>query len=1319
MKFINKYINKSFFCMTTVLFLLLATGCEGVDDWTDLEELKTIFDSKDDSKSDGPFKRYSIPVLSSEPLVEFVVDSKSKYSILYSKEIRKICDYTKIPYNIINLSSWNTAHKISATTRVLVIYDTSKLDDASTAVLLDFVSKGGTLFIPYAIEDRRNSFLIGIKPEALYITNIKASGWYFNTPFLPNLKGRSYLKDLTFYGFAAQNFSNKIKVLATALNDPSYPAIIENSIGNGKVLLYNTSGEFLKADRGFIFAGILKGLEGIPYPVANTATIFLDDFPSPQYDIKAEPIQSEMNLFTSDFVQKVWWPDMSALAKQYKIPYSAMLTFDYRNKIIPPFTLDQWNTRKIKTGNKVEALTDWLVNDVAKNKHELAFHGYNHVSLTKELWKNQMFIETSMNTVKKKWDISNYGKLPTTYVPPSNIIDKEGILQLKKAMPSLKYMCSLYLGQTSDGGNREFDYDPYHKDFFDYPRISSGFYLNDDERYNLQSMYLITGVWTHFVHPDDVYQIPATANKSAGDYALRNSSNLGWHKTKGSDNAMFPEFKKFMEQQTGTYPQMRFVSANDAGKIVMNWRASRYTHTAENGFFTVKEINPEQDKKQYWFMYGSPTNANRIESQLKSQGVLYTKSPFVDGYLYSVYSNKPQLKVIDIDYKGPREKAQQVLMAQQAKAAFNKYLIDVKVFRYGVDWNIEEREKMEFEDLKKKIFNSPVIDSVKWNKYAKKMSWDEKRDEVWKVYEDYVTNNYTKENVLYSKELDRLIGYPNDISREKWMSEQMKVTPKDTELLNSYIANYNTPENQDKIKSTLKALIGLDTTNKSYKNYIKHLLDTNPKEAREELKDTQPNLNLDELIAPIAWLFADNDEFHKAYEWAGLTKDIDFLTRMNWLIEKKDYQFLESEYLAYIDANPTDMKVKARMSEVYHELGRFKDSWKLANSMTECEEKETVRKILNTDVVFEKQNLQDFLISYESELFYPDILKKLRKENRLRNGNYIDVLSSVQTNLSQPAIFKNIGSYNFYDKKENIHSLGATYDKFYKIDIKKKYDSNYDNALTGVQYKYTTAAKDNKPQYWSRLRLAINQTADPYFQFGVGINYSKNKTFRSSEINFFPVENAAGMNQKIYQGRLNIYQEFYILKKINVNALFESNYYTNSFLSKDTIDTNPIINPNKIALSRQIIRDLGDNKSEVTTFDDAIDAAATIKFMYNDGEIKKSKLIPYLETQFSIGSRDLSIGYPYWMIKHRLYGGLGLGWELNVKNFTSKIEGGYFIDDFSKTFTRVTENATYQLFDYTMLTLNIEVFIQSKYYSNSVQFGLKHNLKKKAKKIFQ
>ena len=123
---------------------------------------------------------------------------------------------------------------------------------------------------------------------------------------------------------------------------------------------------------------------------------------------------------TSDFVTKVWWPDMNKSAQEFHIPYAAMLTFDYRNKIDPPFTLDQWNSRKIKTNNRTEALPDWLVGELKKGNHELAFHGYNHVSLTKKMWPNAEMIENSMSAVRKKWELSNYGKFPTTYVPPSN-----------------------------------------------------------------------------------------------------------------------------------------------------------------------------------------------------------------------------------------------------------------------------------------------------------------------------------------------------------------------------------------------------------------------------------------------------------------------------------------------------------------------------------------------------------------------------------------------------------------------------------------------------------------------------------------------------------------------------------------------------------------------------------------------------------------------------------------------------------------------------------------------------------------------------------
>jgi hypothetical protein len=99
-------------------------------------------------------------------------------------------------------------------------------------------------------------------------------------------------------------------------------------------------------------------------------------------------------------------------------------------------------------------------------------------------------------------------------------------------------------------------------------------------------MYLYTGIWTHFVHPDDVYQIPETADKTSAGYSLRNQYHLGWKKSKNSNKAFFPEFKSFLKQFTMTYPQMRFVNGGAGGNLVMNWRASRYSHKSEKGLYT-------------------------------------------------------------------------------------------------------------------------------------------------------------------------------------------------------------------------------------------------------------------------------------------------------------------------------------------------------------------------------------------------------------------------------------------------------------------------------------------------------------------------------------------------------------------------------------------------------------------------------------------------------------------------------------------------------------------------------------------------------------
>lgn len=1311
--------KKSWFTFASAAVLALSlVSCEGLDDWSDLTEVGNLFNDDSDNTKNPDFIRYSLPGMSATPAVEYLHDGQN-YSKFFLSHIQKACDYTKVPFRSVAVSSFTAP---AATTRVLVVHDTRKLSNAQIDKLLEFVSQGGTLFIPFALEDHRMAYLYGFKPDAEFDTDAKSNGIRFTTPIFPSMKGLTVYENVPSFGFARQNFSNKVKVLATAANNPNFPAIVENKIGEGKVLLYNASTFMTKQDRGFVFAGILKGLEGVPYPVANVATIFLDDFPSPLYNIKAEPIASEMNLNMTDFVTKVWWPDMKNVADEFGLKYSAMCAFDYKNKTIPPFVFDQWNSTKMKTKDRVEPTSDWLMRDVAKHGHELSLHGYNHVEFTVKDWKNQEFIPMALKSVQKKWEAGDFGALPVTYVPPSNIIDPKGVVQLKKGMPSIRYMCSLYLGELKDGGEREFDYDPFQKDLFDYPRISSGFYMNSGEKYILHSQYLMTGVWNHFVHPDDVYQIPATANASAGDFDLRNKLSYGWRKTKGKDKAMLGEFRAYLAEMRKAYPQLRYAEGGVGGKKTIAWRAARFSHKTGNGLYTVDELGTDKGE-QYWFMYVSPQNAPRIDAQLKGQGLKVSKSPMLDGYLYSVYSKTPVVKSIDILYKTPPQKAKAIQTMLAIKADFAGYKLLAEKYRKGLMWEDDSEKKLaaEIAALRKRMMSEARIDSVTWNKYAKYMSWEDRGNEVWKMLEDHVAKHPLPENTLYSQELDRVIGYPNDDVKERWLWAQIQLRPDDKALVKDYLASFYNDGNEVKIQQMLKALYRLDPTVENYTNYLKHLLQYDQPEALQELADKKAtDAYGSEVATNVTWLYADNNDARKAYEWSAFAKDVDFVSRMNWLIELKDYKLLESDYNSYIAQNPQDYKAKALMAEVLHEQGRFKESWALANSLPEVEEKEGLRKTLNIDVVSENRDTQEYLIANEVELFYPNVLKELQRKQRLERGNFVDLDSYVETNQKDPALFRNRASYNVYDKHGNIHSGALTYSQYYKLELLPGYPNNFDNALKGIEYKFTRKEDpevEGKIQYWSRARFEIDDRNKGYFQFGGGLSLGKNRKFHSAEINVAPVAMASGMNMGIYQAKLDLFEEFYLFNRIHTSIAFEGSYYTDGLIGLDTITAQPPISeerPNPEARTR--VNQISPTQFVFADYDDAIEGALTLRMAWDNGAEKRSKFIPYLEGQYALGSRNLTVGFPYWMIDERLYGGGGLGWAYNAKNFNSKLEAGYFLDDYSGNFQRYSGRVEYQLLDFTAISLNFEFFAQDKYYSNSLQLGIKHNFKKRVKR---
>ncbi len=1278
---------------SAVMMTAIFSGCARLDN-LDADDFDFFSDNEDNVLAE--LRRYSDPAESSSPVVEFVADPSNATSASYEKHIRKICDYTKFPYRSTNVGEWNASAAIAPSVRVVSILETKKLSQQSIDKLVNFIAQGGTLFLPYASEDHRIAFLLGFKTEAEYATDTKSKGFLFKAPLLPNMKGKTTGDGNVHYGFAKQNFSDNVRVLATAINNPDYPLVIENQIGKGRVFFYNTSGGFEKVDRGLLFSGLLKGLEGIPYPIANTSTIFLDDFPSPLYEVKSEPIASEMNLTIAEYVKKVWWPDMVALADKHNMSYSAMIAFDYKNKVLPPYIFDQWDAVKVKSGRKNESMSDWLVRDVAKKGHELAFHGYNHVSLVKELWPNEEHIGPALKAVQKKWEVNNFGALPVTYVPPSNIIDKYGVNALKKGMPSLKYMCSLYLGEIEDGGGREFDFDPYNKDFFDYPRISSGFYLSDKNKYTHESMFLFTGIWTHFVHPDDVYQIDNPFNISKGDYALRNGRNLGWRKTKGKDYGLLSEFTNYIEEMTTAFPQMRFVNAGEGGAIVNDWRASRFRHTAEDGKYTVEETNSKGSltNKQYWFVYSSHANSARVESQLKNESAIFSKTAYMDGYLYMAYTNKPKLTMRDLQYKIKLQPEISERLMRIAQNDYKRFQFNVKKFLAGEIKPVDEEKlfQQELSSLRKKMLTDAKIDTLTWNKYARYMSWEDRGNEVWKMLEEHCLKHPEKDNIMYSKILAEIVYYPNELIREKWLSAQMLVTPNDKDLLNSYVASFYTPENQEKIRKALVNLLKVDTSFNTYLQYIQHLLMYDPPSVLKELEDKAASAEYAQVATDVAWLYANEGQFKKAYEWSQFSDEIDFSSKMGWLIEMRDFKTLETEYAKYIAANPDDYRVKVTMVHVYHDNGRFKDAWVLANSLPEIPEKDELRDILNKDVLYVESDLQQDLLNNHVELFLPEVRAMLIKSYRKEKADFIAFNSTAESNRNDPQSWKNILSYNFYDKKMNLHTLSGTYSTMYKVRIPVKDLDNVTHAIGGLEYRFASPKTDEKLEYWTRGRVEYSDYQKFYYQFGAGAYISKKKSFQSAQFKIYPAETGPAHSKRIYRMQLNIYQDYYFMKYLNGSISLEGNFYTKS------------------------------KEQTSVKIDQSYEGSVTGRLAMDKPEEKKFKIIPFVEgtlTQASIGRSIISpnLGYPYWMIDKRLFGGAGVGFKYGLfeDDFTGRVEAAYFFDDYTDQFQRYTGEVAYQIFDYTALTASFEIYAQSKFYSNALQLGVKYNLKPRKK----
>ena len=292
-------------------------------------------------------------------LLEEILDSATVPHNGFEKQFRLLSDHGKLPTTSTYFKTWEY-YKIKKNLREIILHNSSDLSDESLAALLEFVSNGGTLFLPNISIDKRMGYFYGLKGNSRIVIDSMARGISLLSNFLPNGAGGQY-DDYNYHdGLAGSSFSNEITVLATAVNREKFPLIVENRIGKGKVLLFNTQMDYTDANLNVLFSGILSGLEGIPYPV----------------DSIIAPLIAELDEQDSSFdIQS--WPEANFIHNENRFSYT-VTGIDIQDT-----GLSNYNWLVYATYNNAETIENQFIKNEYRYIKGPFQHGYLYIVETR------------------------------------------------------------------------------------------------------------------------------------------------------------------------------------------------------------------------------------------------------------------------------------------------------------------------------------------------------------------------------------------------------------------------------------------------------------------------------------------------------------------------------------------------------------------------------------------------------------------------------------------------------------------------------------------------------------------------------------------------------------------------------------------------------------------------------------------------------------------------------------------------------------------------------------------------------------------------
>lgn len=507
-----------------------------------MEELKNIKGKNLDTKILNNIRLIQKKVL-------LITTNNQDSSLLNMKDnIIKTLDYMKKDYDIIKVGELSNIKEDKYENIILLINNVEEVKNIDK--VLNFAYEGGGVLFANGLRKGNDSDKIKDK------LGIDSIGGLFESDgikLLENIiikgKGVEIKEDERICNISSEvKLKDKVKIYAE--DSSGEPLLWSNKYGEGNIFCLNGTMLSEKISRGFL-AGILSSMNEVGiYPIINAKIIFLDDFPSPVPEGDNAQIKNNYGLDIRRFYKEIWWPDMVRIASNNNIKYTGVFIGTYDDEV------EDLSKSKI---NIDKGDFNYYTRELFIYGGELGVHGYNHqpLSVTKlknkslgyNPWSSREVMAESMEKVLDfaKGQLDNY-KI-TTYVPPSNIISKEGIEVLKSFNNKFRIISSLF--DVPDGDDSYKQEIGIGKDgIFNLPRITYNYDYKESTKWSILNGINLSGYISHFIHPDDILDPERNNGKTWKELSVEFEEmnneiykNYPWVKGTTSSEAAYQLFK--------------------------------------------------------------------------------------------------------------------------------------------------------------------------------------------------------------------------------------------------------------------------------------------------------------------------------------------------------------------------------------------------------------------------------------------------------------------------------------------------------------------------------------------------------------------------------------------------------------------------------------------------------------------------------------------------------------------------------------------------------------------------------------------------------